>query len=200
MQRTLTLTLVLSVLRLQLVIACSTTTFISTYEAYPECAASCLGCGDSSYSRNFANNCNYESGACCTSKYHDIIAETWSCVEGSCGDKVSREAFSTFVEFCKDKHNELQEKDMMLMLRVADKSHKPPLSAGQIIGISFGAVTCTATVIGLILRWIHYRHKKDCSKGDFGDCNGTQLIHQAQPTQVGAVINAVVSDPCTNLS
>lgn len=92
--------------------ACTTTTFNSTYKDYPDCAASCLACTDSSYSRNFANNCDFESGDCCISKYHTVIAETWSCVGTNCGDTVSQEAFSTFVQFCKDKKHALQEADV----------------------------------------------------------------------------------------
>ena len=41
-----------------------------------------------------------------------MIAETWSCVQTGCGDKVSKESFDKFVAFCKDQGKPLDEKDV----------------------------------------------------------------------------------------
>lgn len=94
------------------VIACSTTTFNSTYAEYPDCAASCLGCEDGTYSRNFANNCDYVAGECCTSKYHNVINETWACVKTNCEKKLSEQAFVTFTDYCQAKNRTLKEQDV----------------------------------------------------------------------------------------
>lgn len=84
-------------------VACSTSSFDSPYEAYPDCAVACLACPDADYVRNFANNCDYISGDCCKTQYHNIIAATWACVrspQSGCGPAVAQQAFSVFVKYC----------------------------------------------------------------------------------------------------
>ncbi|KIY04154.1 uncharacterized protein Z520_00846 [Fonsecaea multimorphosa CBS 102226] len=87
-------------------LACSTTTFPQTYEPYPDCATPCLACPDAEYMQNFASNCDYASGDCCSSKYHTVINETWACVSDNCGGDgdLAQSAFDIFVPHCKN-HN-----------------------------------------------------------------------------------------------
>lgn len=106
------------------VLSCSSTDFDSVYDDYPDCAASCLGCRDETYYSNFANNCNYSSGDCCTSQYHNSIAQTWDCVSTNCGNQVSKDAFKTFVTFCKDNKTPLEEKDVPSGYELSDGDDK----------------------------------------------------------------------------
>ncbi|KAH7129127.1 hypothetical protein EDB81DRAFT_808761, partial [Dactylonectria macrodidyma] len=183
----------------QTVVACSTTSFNSTYDAYPDCAATCLACEDASYSRNFANNCDYEAGECCTSAYHNVIAETWSCVRTTCGEQVSNDAFGTFVDFCKEKDHALEEKNVpegYKLPEAEDEGKKFSLSIGAIIGIAIGGVSCIATIIGVIIKYRHYRRKKNNPSiaASVESGNSTQLIHQPQPMTLGFVANAFGRD------
>ena len=93
------------------------------YDGYPDCAAGCLACKDTEYTNNFANNCDYSSGECCTSQYHTAIAETWSCVSLNCGE-LSSKAFDKFVEFCKDKKQPLEEEDVPSGYELPDSEDK----------------------------------------------------------------------------
>lgn len=102
------------------VLSCTTSSFDSAYDAYPDCAASCLACRDDTYYTNFANNCNYSSGECCTSQYHNSIAQTWSCVSINCGDERSKEAFDIFAAFCKKMDTPLEEPDVPLGYKLPD--------------------------------------------------------------------------------
>jgi hypothetical protein len=86
--------------------ACDAQSFPPVYASYPDCAASCLACPDTDYVNNFAHNCDYATGDCCRSKYHTVIAATWTCVAQSCtgpadGDMaLAQQAFDTFGQFC----------------------------------------------------------------------------------------------------
>lgn len=91
--------------------ACSYSTFDPIYNPYPACARSCLACKDSDYINDFANNCNYTKGECCQTKYHTSIAETWHCVRSNCGVEPSKDAFSTFVKYCKEVGSVLASED-----------------------------------------------------------------------------------------
>ncbi|KAJ3516986.1 hypothetical protein NM208_g14768 [Fusarium decemcellulare] len=97
---------------LPITLGCTTTSFNSTYDVYPDCAASCLACEDEAYTTNFANNCDYSSGECCTSQYHSAIAATWSCVRTNCDEELSLKAFKTFSGFCDEKKQPIEEQDI----------------------------------------------------------------------------------------
>ena len=92
-------------------LACTITQFDSTYDIYPDCARNCLACKDPDYVNNFGNNCDYASGECCTSQYHNAIAETWACVRNHCGEKLSKDAYQEFEKQCKDKEKGVKEGD-----------------------------------------------------------------------------------------
>ncbi|KAI5456670.1 hypothetical protein BGZ63DRAFT_428786 [Mariannaea sp. PMI_226] len=102
----------LSVLRSA--IACSTNTIFNAtyYDKYASCALSCLACNDTDYSYNFAHKCDYESGECCTSKYHAAINETWSCVTTACTTKASKDAFKEFETYCSTVGHNLKLEDV----------------------------------------------------------------------------------------
>jgi hypothetical protein len=83
--------------------ACSTSSFASVYQPYPDCAASCLACPDTDYVNNFAHHYDYTNGDCCRSKFHTVIAASWACVQQSCdGMDLAQEAFDIFVKHCRD--------------------------------------------------------------------------------------------------
>ncbi|KAM5341617.1 hypothetical protein ACJ41O_014648 [Fusarium nematophilum] len=188
---------------------CSTTTFNSTYGSYPDCAASCLACEDASYSTNFANNCDYASGECCTSSYHTSIAETWDCVRTKCGEKLSLEAFDTFVDFCEEMDTPLKGKDIPEGYDSKDKDSESEsgdntsggsgLSKGQIIGISIGGATFVVGIIGLIFKCYqcHRKRRQGMQGGETPsdeNRNGHALIHQPQHMELGALTHAFRGD------
>ncbi|KAH7276019.1 hypothetical protein MRS44_005796 [Fusarium solani] len=99
----------------------------ATYDEYPNYAITCLSYNGTEFPNNFANNCDYASGECCTSPYKAIIAATW--------------------EYGADDEGEDKDKDD------DDNFAGTGLSNAQIIGIAVGAgVTATVTAIGLVLK------------------------------------------------
>ncbi|OCT45242.1 hypothetical protein CLCR_06058 [Cladophialophora carrionii] len=168
--------------------ACSTLSFASIYQSYPDCAASCLACPDTDYVNNFAHNCNYTNGDCCRSKFHTVIAESWACVQQSCdGMALAQEAFDIFAKHCEHVDVPLASVDIPqgYASRTDDgspgspdanpdgdtdgtavsspspsSSSSAPLSTGTIVGIATGSVVAAAGIVGAIFKCLSYRHKK----------------------------------------
>ncbi|KAI8680292.1 hypothetical protein NCS57_00309300 [Fusarium keratoplasticum] len=142
----------------------------TTYDEYPDCAITCLSYNGTEYPNNFANNCDYASGECCTSPYKAIITATWECVWSHCGQEESLEAFEIFADFCEEMNHPLRKDDIPTgyesVIDVTDDEEGEDkdkddddnfagtgLSKAQIIGIAVGAgVTATVTAIGLVLK------------------------------------------------
>ncbi|RSL55480.1 hypothetical protein CEP54_009355 [Fusarium duplospermum] len=127
----------------------------ATYDEYPNCAITCLSTNGTEYPNNFANNCDYASGECCTGSYREIIAATWECVWSHCKQEKSLEAFGTFVDFCDYMGHPLRKEDIPTGYEPVgedadeededkdddddEKIAGTPLTKNQIIGIAFGA-------------------------------------------------------------
>ncbi|KIW33322.1 uncharacterized protein PV07_00179 [Cladophialophora immunda] len=157
---------------------CSTTTFPSIYDSYPDCATTCLACTDADYVDNFANNCDYASGDCCSSTYHTVISQTWACVSNNCGDgDLAQDAFNVFVKFCADHNVPLAAGDVptgyILEGNGAGSGNNSTngtagpdkgnggssLSGGAIAGLVVAVVGTVATVIGSYYGWRVWRRK-----------------------------------------
>ncbi|RSL92583.1 hypothetical protein CEP52_013747 [Fusarium oligoseptatum] len=82
------------------------------YDEYPNCAITCLSTNGTEYPNNFANNCDYASGECCTNPYREIIAATWECIWSHCQQEKSPKAFGTFVDFCDYMGHPLRKEDI----------------------------------------------------------------------------------------
>ncbi|KAK0724360.1 hypothetical protein B0H67DRAFT_103113 [Lasiosphaeris hirsuta] len=96
------------------ILACTTGTPAAPADSsYPFCALSCLFCPDTDYTHNFANNCAYAAGDCCTSSQHLTISETFTCVLTVCNSTTTAQtAFDTFQSFCQAQNKPLSAEDV----------------------------------------------------------------------------------------
>ncbi|KAF4468141.1 hypothetical protein FALBO_4959 [Fusarium albosuccineum] len=159
--------LLLMLLLLPITLGCTTTSFNSTYDVYPDCAASSLACEDGAYTSNFANNCDYSGGECCTSQYHSAIAATWSCVRTNCDENLSLKAFKTFYNYCDEKKQPIEEQDIPEGYEAAvenkdsedEKDNKDDDSSSGSSGISLSKGAIVGIVLGggvfvIVLLWL----------------------------------------------
>ncbi|KAI0165782.1 hypothetical protein GGR57DRAFT_448716 [Xylariaceae sp. FL1272] len=195
--------LVLALIILDSVQACTTSNFDPIYDPYPLCAQSCLGCKDTDYLTNFENNCDYASGDCCSSLQHDSITATWDCVATTCGGATAQEAFDTFVRFCADKNQPLAEADVPPGYTVNVSTNSTTngtntdggggggggggLSTEVIIGIAIGIPSALATIIGTYYGWKAWRrrHAQTTTNGPYSNTNGHQLASFGQQVLQG---------------
>ncbi|KAK3317449.1 hypothetical protein B0T19DRAFT_434995 [Cercophora scortea] len=169
-------------------LACSTDPPSGTlYNAYPDCAVSCLACKDADYTNNFANNCDFATGDCCQSKHHTVIAATWACVQLGCGAKLAQDAFNSFVDFCANLSTPLAAADIPQGYddtTASDKSSNDTtqqqqqpsgLSTSDKIGIISGTVGGFISVVGVWFAWKMYQKKKKKAGGGNNSNGNTQL-------------------------
>ncbi|KAJ2903580.1 hypothetical protein MKZ38_009633 [Zalerion maritima] len=153
-----------------IVLACNSINDLpASFDSYPDCAAACLACNESSYTHNFINNCDYDDGECCTSAHHLAIAESWACVRQACQEPVAREAFRVFVQECKEKDKPLDEVDVPDGLSLEDSTEEEEgnggqgsqgLDQGELIGVIFGALGAFAAIIGAFFGWRRWKHSR----------------------------------------